>query len=236
LRPRSIIPSFFAARAARRGFTLIELSVVVVIVSVFAALAIPQVTRQLRDRRVQETAQRVLSTYQQARQRAIGSGGAVLVRYDLGPGGQGRLQVFEGRVGATVDPNERCPFLPNPSCNGVNWSNTTATGSSFLLSTWDLSTDSFLQNVFIEMFQDPTSDSGASTTFADICFTPLGRTFVGYTAGAATMTPLTNIPMAEVFRTVGSITDTRIGLTRRVVLLPNGGGRLEAELLNEGGP
>jgi hypothetical protein len=35
-----------------------------------------------------------------------------------------------------------------------------------------------------------------------------------------------------VFRTVGDIGDGRIGLTRRVVLLPNGGGRLEAELVD----
>jgi type IV fimbrial biogenesis protein FimT len=230
LRPRFTTPSFVAGPPARRGFTLIELAVVVVIVSVFAAMAIPQVTKQLRDRRVQETAQRVLSTFQQARERAIGRGGAVLVRYDLGPGGQGRLQVFEGRVGATVDADENCPFLPNPSCNGVNWADTTATGASFLLSTWDLSTDSALEGVFVQMFQDPSSNAGASTAFANICFTPLGRTFVGYAPG--TMTPLTDVPMADVFRTVGDIGDGRIGLTRRVVLLPNGGGRLEAELVD----
>ena len=64
----------FLRTAARRGFTLVELMVVVVMITVLATLAIPLVTEQLRDRRTQEAAERVAGVYRDARMRAMGRG------------------------------------------------------------------------------------------------------------------------------------------------------------------
>src|SRR5688572_14870591 len=66
--------------AGVRGFTLIELCAVVLIITVFAAVAIPTAVSQLRDRRMQEAARRIGMVYRQARLRALGRGSAVLVR------------------------------------------------------------------------------------------------------------------------------------------------------------
>ncbi|HEY6556981.1 MAG TPA: prepilin-type N-terminal cleavage/methylation domain-containing protein, partial [Polyangiaceae bacterium] len=44
---------------AARGFTLIELMVVVIIIAVLAVIAIPQITFRMRDRRTQAAAQEV---------------------------------------------------------------------------------------------------------------------------------------------------------------------------------
>ena len=53
-----------------RGFTLIELLVVVVIITVFAGLALPTAVAQLRDRRVQEAARKLALVYREARLQA----------------------------------------------------------------------------------------------------------------------------------------------------------------------
>src|SRR5262245_42175885 len=106
--------------ALARGFTLIELSIVVVLVAIFATLAVPQVTRQLRDRRVNETAQRVADIYRASRLRAVGQGGAVLVHYE--PGAQGVFTVTEATLGGTIG----CTALPSTSCNSTSWRNVDA--------------------------------------------------------------------------------------------------------------
>jgi type II secretion system protein H len=68
-------------RRASRGFTLIELVVVVLIIGLCAAIATPSIASQVRERRSRDAAQRVAQLYSMARMRALGRGSAVLVRY-----------------------------------------------------------------------------------------------------------------------------------------------------------
>lgn len=212
--------------AARRGFTLLELLTVVVIISVFAALSIPQVTRQLRDRRIHETAQRIAHLYRQARLRAVGQGGAVLFRYTAGTNGQGKVEILEALVGAPAgtDPTQ-CAQLPSPSCRGTNWTSTGAGGQARLLTTLDLGTEAWLDNAYMTLTGHPPNDNGAKTSM-NICFTPLGRTFVSYDGAVPNpaFTTLNGVPVASVFRTDGG--GAQLGRVRQVLFLPSGMARL----------
>ena len=193
---------------------------VIIIITVLAAMALPSVARQMRDRRTQEAAQRVASIYRDARMRAMGRGSAVLVRYT--PGTQGRLDMWEAQRGTGDAPSggsdAECATLPVSSCLTPNW-NVGSPGTSYRAVTFlDLANRGEYDRVNISM-QD---QSGNTVSGLDVCFTPMGRTFFR-TTFTQPLVPLTSTHVAEVYRAEGS---TRIGRTRRVVVMPNGASRL----------
>jgi prepilin-type N-terminal cleavage/methylation domain-containing protein len=214
-----------ARRAAERGFTLIELTVVVIIISVFSALAMPQVTAQLRDRQVHEAAQRIALIYQQARMRAMGQGGAMLVRYSLA--GQGTFETREALVG-TVNALQKCALLPSVSCTQTDWAN--AANNQFrIIESIDFSTEPGLFNAVghAGVYTSLTTDAGtpaASNSVMDVCFTPLGRTFIRYSATDPWSTPQ-GVPQISVVRSLGGT--AAVGLARKVLILPTGIARLQ---------
>jgi prepilin-type N-terminal cleavage/methylation domain-containing protein len=202
-----------------RGFTLLELMVVVVIVTVVSAMAIPLATEQLRDRRTQEAAERVAGLYRNARMRAMGRGSAVMVRFS--PGTRGRFVMLEAQRGTSDAPvgtsDAACSALPVPSCLTPNW-NDIAGNSYRELTTLDLANRGEYDRLNITM-----ENEGGAVANLDVCFTPMGRAFFR-TNTAQPLVPLTATHLAEVFRAEGS---DRIGRTRRVLVLPNGAARLE---------
>ncbi|HVW26009.1 MAG TPA: type II secretion system protein [Polyangiaceae bacterium] len=215
------------ARARQRGFTLIELTVVVILVGVFAAMAIPQVTVQLRDRRVHEMAQRVALIYQQARLRAMGQGGAILVHYDNTTGsGKGVFVTKEGLVGGTQ--TNPCALGPVSNCSAVNW--TDGNTQNRTIESVDVGTEPGLndtaQNLPVAVYAELTPDSAAqSSAVMELCFTPLGRSFVRYgTTGP--FSALTGVPQFSVFRGASSATPTTDSRVRTVLILPTGTARL----------
>jgi type IV fimbrial biogenesis protein FimT len=193
--------------------------VVVILVGVFAAMAIPQVTLQLRDRRVHEMAQRVALIYQQARVRAMGQGGAILVRYDSTLGSaKGTFITKEGLVGGTQ--TNPCALGPVSNCSAVNW--TDGDNHNRTIETVDVGTEPGLGDVYAVL----TSDAGAVGTAAmDLCFTPLGRSFVRYGASGP-FQPLTGVPQYRVFRGASGATPTTDSRVRTVLVLPTGAARL----------
>lgn len=213
------LPSLRSSEAPRpssvRGFTLIELLVVVVLIAILAAIAVPSVVSRLRERRVSEAAERIAALYRSARMRALGRGGAVLVRYR-----DSRFVVYEAVQGTASVANAACANLPSASCLRTNWANdgqdTRREIGGFRYADRTEYTDAAVA-------VSVSAPSGATSTL-DVCFSPGGQTF-SRTDLAAAFAPLTGVVSANVRRSGG------VSVNRQVSVLPNGIATITAGLV-----
>ena len=191
-----------------RGFTLVELFVVVIIISIIALIAIPAITQQLRDRRTREAAERVATLYRNARMLAMGRGSAVLVSFDLQHDAVTVREAVRGGTGT-------CALLPSSSCTLTSWElpSTNINGSREVTGL-TLPDRQEYANV------DITDEAGE--TLLEVCFTPMGRA-VMRTATGVPFVPMNRVEVIAVARVIGGATQ---GLTRLVTLMPNGMSRL----------
>lgn len=196
--------------AITRGFTLIELMAVVIIVAVFATLAVPSVTKQLKGRRVAQAAQLAASLYTQARTRAMGRGSAVLVRYS-----NGRFFVREAQLGGLGGPGS-CAALPSSTCLNTDW-NTLANNEYRELPGLDLGNRGEYGTGADQVGFALKDAAGTTLTTLDVCFTPMGRVF-SRTVTSSALVPLTAVHEIEASRVASR--------ARRILLLPNGSTRL----------
>jgi type IV fimbrial biogenesis protein FimT len=195
------------ARLRTRAFTLIELMVVVLIITVMAGLAIPTAIVQLRDRRVQEAARTIGSLFREARMQAVGRGVAVLVRYD-----DGDFSVLEAREGTA----SACPDTPVPDCLSVPWvAEPSRSRETQRYEPVAASGDMAALTVSL------TDSTNSALSALEVCFSPNGRAF----ARAAINDGTALQPMNQVYTV--TLTRKGQGRSRVVALLPNGTARLQ---------
>lgn len=179
--------------------------VVVVIITILAAAAVPVFVNRMRERRVQQAAGEIAALYRAARSRALGRGAAVLVRYDDDAGFQ-VLESIEGASGLAArgrTTETECSSLPARSCLRSDWTGDNVRSVGALHGTGYAMTATF---------------DSAETETLDVCFTPSGRSFVRLDSDDTLLALTTPIQ----FRLKSDTT----GRNRDVVVLPNGTARL----------
>jgi prepilin-type N-terminal cleavage/methylation domain-containing protein len=224
-----------------RGFTLMELMVVVVIVGLIAALAIPSMRLATYDRHAYEDAGAVMQLFRDARTRSVARGSAVLVTMtSSGPSDRGTFTMYEAVVGPNglaagsaeaETPSGGCrspmvwpPTLPQPGDLTQNARFIEAVNLNGNAEV-DADIETTLQALLPAVGgTGPTSGALVGPLPAiDVCFTPLGHSYIS----ATTMFTASNIninPITVLVQRLGA-GGTSVG-GRSVIILPNGTTRI----------
>ncbi len=216
------------SKRGARGFTLIELMSVVIMVMILAALAIPNFAPARADRAAYDDAGTLAELFRVARTRAIARGTAELVSLAADPTTNqlGRYELWEAvGVNPIAGGNNRSPVASCKSPTTWTLDPTNQAGASFN----SLFIDAVDMNGTVEQqanIRSAITYAGAAITQMYLCYTPAGRVyFSGYNGGVPNFNlqvPLTT--PVEIDVTIYDSTQASLYRgTKRSVLVPGAG-------------
>ncbi len=202
-----------------RGFTLIELMVVVVIITLLAAIAAPGINKRLRSYKARAQTEEIASIYRTARLKAMGRGAAVLVRFDTD---SNSFEVREGIQGVDASDNAgagECRSLPATSCTipSDRWDNEDRSQQTSIVYY-----NSEEYGVTAHFLSPADTSTELTRNTLDICYTPLGHAYADM-ATAGVLAPMTTAPRFDVVRS------DAVGLARSVLISTVGPTRVVAD-------
>ncbi len=203
-------------RLTRRGFTLIELMVTVLVVSILALLAIPALTKAQDDRVAYQNTVMVSQLLRRARTNAVGRGAAMLVTITSnGTTDRGTFTVYEGvrangsGAGGSDTPQPACRFP-------TDWTNAAMKRKVAEASLNGGGDASIGIETTVQVYETGTPTGYPSL---NICFAPSGRSYISATLDFNGKQPNLAPVTIDVSRMVGGSPE---GLRRRVALSPGG--------------
>jgi prepilin-type N-terminal cleavage/methylation domain-containing protein len=219
-----------------RAFTLLELLIVVIIVGIVAALAVPSMSLASFERDAYNDAGGIMQLFRSARTRAIARGGAVMVAILPGASGRGQFLMFEATM---VDPTGTTGNqYPVASCRyPTTWPIATMTPIDGIDLNGNLEQ---LATITAQPYVYKPAPATGMAAFSEgyVCYTPLGRSylFIGpggsagpvftTTVGAAGPNPNTNTWTPSLSPIEIQVTRTNGTTIRSVLVPPNGMARL----------
>jgi prepilin-type N-terminal cleavage/methylation domain-containing protein len=195
---------------SERGFTLLELMTVVVIVGIVSAMAIPSMLASQQERRGFQGAADFAALFREGRSRAAGRGVAVQIQIvEIAGEATATLREAPSRVVSNLQPGDL------GGCNTVVWAGQPV-----------LETVSMAGGIYAQNNMRVTMTAGvpaAPVQNATICFTPGGRVLMGTVNGGGVGINNGGVVELLVERAPGGVP---IGISRRVVLPTTGAPRI----------